>query len=196
MSFCYDKVMNTYVVLIRGINVGGNNKVPMAVLRECLLDAGFSDVQTYIASGNVILKTDKSPTDTKDVIEELLPKKFKLNSDLIKVLILTNDQIYTVVKNKPEGFGEEPEKYNSDAIFLMNVPVDTALDAFSPKEGVDKVWEGDGVIYSQRLTSEKTKSRLGKIISSPLYKSMTIRSWNTTSKLFHILQKEKEEESR
>lgn len=186
--------MNTFIVLIRGINVGGNNKVPMAVLKECLLDAGFIDVQTYIASGNVILSTDKSPKETKEIIEVLLPQKFKLNSDIIKVLILTNKQIYTVVSNKPKGFGEQPETYSSDAIFLMDVPSDEAMKVFQPREGVDKVWKGDGVIYSQRLTSERTKSRLNKVIASPLYKSMTIRNWNTTSRLFNMIHKDKKNE--
>ena len=51
--------MNTYVILIRGINVGGKNKIPMAGLKKCLEELGFSDVSTYIASGNVILKSKK-----------------------------------------------------------------------------------------------------------------------------------------
>ena len=50
--------MTTYLVLLRGINVGGKNKVPMARLRELLEELGYSDVSTYIASGNVILSSD------------------------------------------------------------------------------------------------------------------------------------------
>ncbi|HUC20941.1 MAG TPA: hypothetical protein VMR98_05640, partial [Candidatus Polarisedimenticolaceae bacterium] len=63
-----------------------------------------------------------------------------------------------------------------------------AMSVFSPREGVDKVWPGDGVIYSQRLSSQRTKSRLSKIVGTPAYKSMTIRSWNTTTKLLKILE--------
>ena len=51
--------MNTYIVLLRGVNVGGKNKVPMTGLKRCLEELGFSNVLTYIASGNVILKSDK-----------------------------------------------------------------------------------------------------------------------------------------
>ena len=51
--------MNTYVILMRGINVGGKNRIPMSGLKKCLEDLGFSNVSTYIASGNVILKSDK-----------------------------------------------------------------------------------------------------------------------------------------
>lgn len=180
--------MNTYVILMRGINVGGKNKVPMMALRECLEELGFSNVLTYIASGNVILKSDKSPDAVKAQIEEALPKSFDLDSELIKVLVLSYNQLQAIIDNKPEGFGEQPEKYHSDAIFLMGTDSAQAMAVFDPREGVDKVWPGDGVIYSQRLSSERTKSRLSKIMGTPAYKSMTIRSWNTTTKLLTILE--------
>ncbi len=70
----------------------------------------------------------------------------------------------------------------------MGIDSAQAIPVFNPREGVDKVWPGDGVIYSQRLSAERTKSRLSKIMASPLYKSMTIRSWNTTIKLLNILK--------
>ena len=69
----------------------------------------------------------------------------------------------------------------------MGIDLAQAMPVFNPREGVDKVWPGDGVIYSQRLSAERTKSRLSKIMASPLYQSMTIRSWNTTIKLLDIL---------
>src|SRR5512139_54298 len=111
--------MNTYVVLIRGINVGGKNIVSMAGLRKCLEEQGFSNVSTYIASGNVILKSDKPANKVKAQIEEVLPENFKLNDGFIKVLVLTHNQLQAVVDHKPKGFGEQPEKYHSDAIFLI-----------------------------------------------------------------------------
>ena len=181
--------MNTYVILLRGINVGGKNKVPMAGLRECLEELGFSNVSTYIASGNVILISDKRTDEIKTQIEEALPECFKLDDELIKVLVLTRNQFQAVIDNKPEGFGEQPEKYHSDAIFLIGMDAAQAMPVFDPREGVDIVWPGDGVIYSQRLSSQRTRSRLSKIAASPAYKSMTIRSWNTTTKLLEILRK-------
>jgi len=60
--------------------------------------------------------------------------------------------------------------------------------AFSPKEGVDAVWPGDGLIYSQRLSAQRTKSLLNRIASSPHYKSMTIRSWQTTLALMDLVK--------
>jgi len=180
--------MTKYVALLRGINVGGKNKVPMAGLRKCLEELGFSNVSTYIASGNVILESDKRPDEIKAQIEQALPKRFKLDTELIKVLVLSRKQLQAVINNKPEGFGEQPAKYHSDAIFLMGIDAAQAMPVFDPREGVDKVWPGEGVIYSQRLSSQRTKSRLSKIVATPAYKSMTIRSWNTTTKLLKILE--------
>lgn len=181
------KVLTTYVVLLRGINVGGKNKVPMAELKMCLAQLGFIDVITYIASGNVILKSAQSAEIVKDHIEKALPVQFKLDSDLIKVLVLTSNQLEAIVAQKPKDFGDHPEKYYSDVIFLLNMSSDEALKVFNPRAGVDKIWQGDSVIYSQRLSSRRTQSRLSKIAVSPLYKSMTIRSWNTTTKLLMLL---------
>jgi uncharacterized protein (DUF1697 family) len=181
--------MNTYVILLRGINVGGKNTVPMAGLRKCLEEQGFSNVSTYIASGNVILKSNQQANNVKTQIERVLPENFKLDDGFIKVLALTQMQFQAIIDNKPKGFGEQPEKYHSDAIFLMGIDPAQVMPAFNPREGVDQVWAGNGVIYSQRLSSQRTKSRLNKIMETPFYKSMTIRNWNTTTKLLELLRK-------
>ncbi len=148
----------------------------------------FQCINLY-CSGNVILESDKHADEIQAQIEEALPKSFKLDNELIKVLVLTRNQLQAVIDNKPEGFGEQPEKYHSDAIFLMGIDSAQAIPVFDPREGVDKVWPGDGVIYSQRLSSQRTRSRFSKIMATPAYKSMTIRSWNTTTKLLEILRK-------
>ena len=176
-----------YVVLLRGVNVGGKNKVPMAQLRESLEAAGYGAVSTYIASGNVILESDKQPKEIQAEIEQLLPRVFDLDSELVKALVLTRDQLKAIVDGKPDGFGERPDTYHSDAVFLIDVDMQHAMAVFDPREGVDRIWSGEGVVYSQRLSAERTKSRLSKIIGTPVYKSMTIRSWNTTVKLLELL---------
>ena len=181
--------MTSYLVLLRGINVGGKNKVPMAKLRQLLEDLGYSAVSTYIASGNVLLRSDRPAGEIKKRIEEALPRTFRLDSDLIAVLVLTRAKLRAVVDHKPEGFGEHADTYHSDAIFLMGIDAATAMEVFDPRPGVDSVWPGDGVIYSQRLSAQRTKSRLNKIMSSPAYKSMTIRSWTTTLALLNLLDR-------
>lgn len=180
--------MTSYVVFLRGINVGGKNKVPMVDLRKCLEDLGFTDVSTYIASGNVFLRSSKRPAEIATLIERALPQTFGLDSELIKVLVLSRKQLEAIVDKKPKGFGDQADKYHSDAIFLIGVAAKDVMPVFSPREGVDEVWPGDGVVYAQRLSAERTKSRLNKMMASPLYASMTIRNWNTTLKSLELLK--------
>jgi uncharacterized protein (DUF1697 family) len=180
--------MNIYVILIRGINVGGKNNVPMLALRKCLEEQGFASISTYIASGNVVLKSDKPANEIKDQLETILPQNFKLDGGFVKVLALTYNQLQAIVDHKPRGFGEQPEKYHTDVIFLMGIDSAQAMPVFDPREGVDNIWPGDGVIYSQRVSVLRTKSRLNKIMGTPAYKSMTIRNWNTVTKLLEILK--------
>ena len=180
--------MTRYLVLLRGINVGGKNKVPMVALRDLLGSHGHTKVSTYIASGNVILSSDQSAAAIKRELEEALPKTFKLDSELIAVLVLTLPQLRAIVRDRPKGFGDESDTYNSDAVFLMDIDAPTAMKAFDPRPGVDAVWPGNGVIYSQRLTAQRTKSRLSKMMGNPAYKSMTIRSWQTTLALLERIE--------
>lgn len=187
--------MSTYVVLLRGINVGGKNKVPMSELKKCLKALGFSNVSTYIASGNVILESNQPVEKIKPQIEQALLNTFKLDSELVEVLVLSHIALKNIIDNKPKGFGEQPEKYHSDAIFLIGIDSDQAMSVFNPKEGVDTIWPGEGVIYSQRLSSERTKSRLNRIVGTPTYKSMTIRNWNTTTKLLQLLEEKEKNQS-
>ena len=179
--------VETFLVLLRGINVGGKNKVSMTELKKCLEGLGFFDVSTFIVSGNVVLTSDRNAGEIALQIETALPKAFKLDSALIRVLVLTRDQLQAVVGDRPKGFGDQPDKYHSDAIFLMGIEAAEAMPIFNPREGVDRVWPGNGVVYSERLSAQRTKSRLSSMMTSPLYKSMTIRSWSTTLKLLNMI---------
>ena len=156
-----------YLALLRGINVGGKNKVPMAELKACFEELGCENVRTYIASGNVMFQSNKSSAELTEELQEALPTKFKLDSEPIKILVLSHDELQKVVDQAPKGFGTEPGKYHSDAIFLMGIPSDEAIKVFNPREGVDKVWQGDLAIYSQRLSAQRTRSRLSKIGVQP-----------------------------
>ena len=176
----------THVVLLRGINVGGKNRVPMQKLREFLEGLGFAIVETYIASGNVILESDMRRDAISTRIKTALPGPFPLDDQLLRVLVLTADELRAIVRDRPRGFGDKPEKYHSDVIFLMGIESTEAMRVFSPSEGVDRIWAGKGVIYSERLSSQRPKSRLNRIMATPEYKSMTIRSWATTVKLLEL----------
>lgn len=179
---------STYLVLLRAVNVGGKNRLPMAALREHLDTLGFSNIRTYIASGNVVLESDRRPKWIREQIERALEHAFDLDDDLVKALVLSREQLEAVIDDRPRGFGDEPAKYHSDAVFLIDLDADEAMQLFSPRDGVDRVWPGTGVIYSQRLSALRTKSRLNRIVGTPAYRSMTIRSWQTTLALLDLMR--------
>jgi uncharacterized protein (DUF1697 family) len=178
----------TYLLLLRGINVGGKNKLAMAKLKAFLEDEGYEDVRTYIQSGNVMLRSTLGAKALAGKVEKALHGAFKFDSALIKVLALPFDEFRAMIKKRPRGFGGQPDKYHSDAIFLMDIGIDDAMTAFTPREGVDTIWPGKGLVYSQRLSAQRTKSWLNRMLASPLYKSMTIRSWSTTLKLLELME--------
>jgi len=180
--------MIKYVVLLRGINVGGKNTVSMEKLKLYLEELGYKNIKSYINSGNILLESDKTHKEIADQIEKVLPIKFNLDSNIVRVLILSNKDLKEIISKAPKGFGTIPTKYHSDVIFLLGVSSEEALKVFSPKEKIDRIWPGNGVIYSERLSAERTKSRLNRIIGTSVYKSMTIRNWNTATKLLKLLE--------
>jgi uncharacterized protein (DUF1697 family) len=179
--------MNTYVLLLRGVNVGGKSKLSMTELKLALEALGYTNVSTYIASGNVVLDTTESAVAVTKKIEEILVNKFKLDSENNKILVLTHKQLEAVVDKAPKGFGKHPDEYYCDVLFLIDAPTAELMEKVDLNPEVDSVWEGDTVVYFQRLGAKRTKSKLSRIIGKPIYKHLTIRNWNTTTKLLDIL---------
>lgn len=179
--------MDRYLALLRGINVGGRNKIPMAELRAAMEGLGYEDVKTYIASGNVVFSATGAATDIEDEIEAMLPQQFKLDSATIMVLVLDSEAMTTVVEQSPEGFGTEPDTYMYDVAFLKGITGDDVLPHVKIRADVDTAWATPHAFYFRRLTSMYRKSRLSTIASAPVYPSITIRSWSTTTKLFDLL---------
>lgn len=182
----WESVM-TYVVLLRGINVGGRNKVRMADLRERLASVGFDGVQTYIQSGNVLLDSPLAPDQVRARFEDDLPATFDLDSDLVRVLVLPGSRFREVVAQAPDEFGSDPDTYRYDVAFLMDVPVADVMPHVTVNPDVDTAWPGDHAIYYRRLTAQASRSHLNRIVSSPVYGDLTIRNWNTTTRLAAML---------
>ena len=174
-----------YIALLRGINVGGKNIIKMDALKQCFVDLGFSDVQTYIQSGNVIFSTPE--TDKSTLIKTIENQLFKTFSIEIKTAIITKDELKETVENAPEPFGAEPEKYRYDVWFMLpDVTSDGIASQLRLREGVDFLQVGKNVLYTSRLTSQMSKSYFSKIMQTNLSKSFTIRNWNTTTKLLKL----------
>lgn len=178
-----------YLILLRGVNVGGKNTVSMRELRQVLETAGFTNVSTYINSGNILLDSPMHTKQVEQAIEALLPTHFKLDSDLIRVRALTTNDLQAVVAKAPTDFGTQPDTFHSDVLFPMEgITTRDIMSYVQLHPEVDAAWEQNGVVYFRRLSARRTSSRLGKIIQSPVYKSITIRSWTTTIKLLALLQ--------
>jgi uncharacterized protein (DUF1697 family) len=176
-----------YVALLRGINVGGKNIIRMVDLKTCFEKMGFTDVATYIQSGNVLFKSDE---DNKIKLISKIEKELSKSFNYASVIVLVNyEQLAALIKEVPTGFGEQPDEYKYDVFFLKEpFKADEAIKSIKVREGVDNIYPGKDAIYSSRLISKAGQSYLSKIISLPVYKFMTIRNWNTTSRLFELMK--------
>jgi uncharacterized protein (DUF1697 family) len=178
--------MTTYIALLRGINVGGKNLIRMPALKAAFEGDGFEDVATYIQSGNVLFAAPGArTTELTDRIETLLAEAF----DYVPTVVVRNrTQMRAIVDRTPKGFGTEPAKYRYDVVFLKEpLTAKVAMKSMQLKPGVDEAHAGTGVLYLSRLDARATQSRLNKIASSPIYPSVTIRNWNTTTKLLSLM---------
>ena len=174
-----------YVALLRGINVGGNNPIKMSELKICFEGQGLRDVATYIQSGNVVFTGRSKPAAIAGSLEAAIVAKVGCQT---RVVLRSHEEMEAIVGRAPRGFGTQPAKYRYDVIFL-NAPL-TAADALTQvptKPGVDEARAGTGVLYFSRLEAKASQSRLSRVMSLPMYKSMTIRNWRTTTTLLQMM---------
>jgi uncharacterized protein (DUF1697 family) len=173
-----------YLALLRGINVGGKNLVKMADLRAAVESIGFAEVATYIASGNVLFWAPRQRREELAArIESELTRRFGVE---VKVVLLTEAHLKVVVEGAPRGFGGDSHLWDV-VVVRKPLTVKKAFGVVETREGVDRAWQGKGVLYFSRLAAKATSSRLSKVASLPEYKNMTIRSWSTTTKLLALM---------
>lgn len=174
-----------YVALLRGINVGGNNIIKMTALKASFEALGFGNVVTYIASGNVLFDSPKvDPKLLAAKLEKALSADFSYQST---VVVRAHSQLKTIVEKAPKGFGSKPDEFRCDVMFLKEpLTPAKALKELPLAEGVDAAWAGPGVIYFSRVDKLASRSKLPKVVAMPIYKLMTVRNWNTTTKLLAL----------
>lgn len=177
-----------YLALLRGINVGGRNIIKMADLKACIAAVGCEDVTTYIQSGNVLFRSPIADSERVAAeIERALDARFGYAS---RVVVLTHGQLAEVVAQAPAGFGDELERFRYDVIFLKApLTAAAAMRDISIKPGVDSAASGARALYFSRLISKASQSHLSRIVALPVYQSMTIRNWNTTTKLLALMER-------
>ena len=171
-----------YIALLRGINVGGNNIIKMSDLKACFEDMKFMDVTTYIQSGNVLFSTEEQNKQLLvTIIEQHLSERFNYQS---RIVLISTEHLRRIVASSPEFFGNNPAEYRYNVLFLKEPLTEKeAMKSIPIREGVDQVFAGEGVLYFSQLISLISKSYLTRIIGQPIYKEITIRNWNTTTKL-------------
>ncbi len=179
--------MAKYLALLRGINVGGKNIIRMSDLKTCFESLGFREVTTYIQSGNVLFTSDEQ--DISKITNNIEVKLSKVFSYQSKIVLITQNQLEIVVNKAPENFGMAPDEFRYDVIFLK-IPLTPAeaMKSIRIREGVDTAHQGENVIYVTRLISKAGQSYLNKVITLPIYQQMTIRNWNTTTKLLSLMR--------
>jgi uncharacterized protein (DUF1697 family) len=180
-----------YLALLRGINVGGKNSIKMDLLKQTFEENGFTEVQTYIQSGNILFNADEN--DKIKLREKIGKMVFDAFTVEINVLVLTLSDIENAVNNAPQGFGEENEKYKYDVIFLIEpLTKEEVIKELKPRENGDEFYEGQKVFYIKRLIKKLSGSFLEKIIKTPMWQNITIRNLKTTKKLYELMLERKE----
>ena len=175
--------MARQVALLRGINIGARNRVPMAKLREVLETAGFEDLRTYLQSGNVVLSSKTTPEQTARKCERLIQSEFGLEID---VVVRTLAELAKVVQLNPLGkVADNPKRYQVSFLSAKLPPAaHKKLEAavVEPEQFVAVgrevyAWHPDTIARS-RLWSLLAGQKLGVTATS--------RNWTTVTKLLEM----------
>lgn len=185
----------TFVLLLRGINVGGKNKIAMAELKQRLDEEGFANVVTHSLAGNVILNSTLGKAALAPKVEKLLQARFRLDREMIMVVAIDRTGFTKIVDGAPRAFGADDDAYRYYVLFLKDITARAAMKDIEVRPDIDRAWPGPGAVYF-RLPSlnnpNRGKSWLNRITQKPLYQLVTMRNWSTTKKIQEILEKDRE----
>lgn len=177
--------LDTYVALLRGVNVGGKGLVKMAELVTCFETAGYRNVSTYINSGNIIFQTPASDRRTlEDHLEKVLRKTFGWP---LRVQVRSLSDINKLMKQLPASWASStPQKCN---VIFLDRTIDRAsiLHELHPKPEIEELHYAPGVLLWSAPLTTLTKSNMIKLSLSPLYQHMTIRIVGTVRKVHDLM---------
>ncbi len=164
--------MRRYVTLLRGVNVGGNNKLPMSDLRKICFGLGWQNVRTYIASGNVVFDTDEDPARLADDLKDALPLD-------ISLLVLSADDLQSRLDLCPFS----PTKNNLvHAYFCANEPVldRNLIDLNVTSEAIEVIGKTLWLHTPDGFSKSNIAARIDKVLQT---QEWTARNLNTVLKL-------------
>jgi uncharacterized protein (DUF1697 family) len=171
-----------YAILLRGVNVGGNNKVPMADLRTALTDWGLEKVSTYIASGNVFAYSHLDSAELAGVVRSVIHDSFGLE---IPVLVRTHAELVSVAERNPF---DHITDYSKLAItFLETEPAPTSVTALRTANPEPEQFVIDGTTMYAYYPNGLGQSKLTPtLIDRKLKTISTTRNLNTLLKLIEL----------
>ena len=176
-----------YVALLRGVNVGGNHRVPKADLQAVLEGLRFRNVRIYLNSGNAVFTSnDRVEAAT---VQRALEYCFGF---AIPTLILPGDKIQRIAEMIPTDWTNDsprPDKtgQKSDVLYLFNdINSPSILNKIGYNSEIEKMIYTDGAIITNISRANQSKGSLQKLIGSSLYSNITIRNINTAKKLAEL----------
>lgn len=188
--------MAIYVALLRGINVGGHNKVKMADLKKMFESLGFDSVQTYIQSGNVLFSSSDDEQALRERIERAFAETFGFSSTIV---LRTHEELAGIVAGLPytEQMVAEAnaasEAFSLYVAMLPEAPLPEAVERLRPYENDKERFHVAGrdiyLLFHHSVRDAKLSANLQKL-KTPA----TVRNWNTMNKLVALAQTIKESE--
>lgn len=178
--------MQRYAALLRGVNVGGKNKISMPVLKAVFEESGFRNVSTYINSGNVIFTCSISDkNEIQRICETAIKKRFGLN---ISVAVISADELSEAMQNAPEWWDADSDsKHNAIFVIQPATSDEVMKQAGEAKPEYEHVGAYGRVIFWSAPLKTFSRTRWSKIVGTSAYDSITIRNANTAKRLFALL---------
>ena len=179
-----------YIILLRGVNISGKNKVSMPKLKQLLEENSYQNVSTYLNSGNIIIESN---INNKELIVENISKIIEFNFNIkIPIYIMTVPELEDILNNSPSWWGTTNKEIYDNLIFI--IPPTTYEEVYntigSPKENVDQIEEYHNTIFWSFVLKDYRKSTWWiKTASTSITNKITIRTTNTMKKLLQLSQK-------
>lgn len=176
-----------YVALLRGINVGGANKVDMRQLKTVFEGAGMTSVATYINSGNVVFSSKiRVRSRLVGLLEKAIAKRFSFT---VRVLVRDLKSMRAVVKALPSHWTND-ETMKCDVMFLWDdIDRPSIVNELPTKPEIDDLRYASGALIWRVDRMNVTKSGMMRLVGTPLYKQMTVRNCNTARKLLELMER-------
>jgi uncharacterized protein (DUF1697 family) len=171
----------TYVAFLRGVNVGGKGIVSMAAIKEALVALGLSDVRTYINSGNVIFLT---PASDAQQLTARIEKTLEQHTGMaIKVLVMDHKALKKIVDAIPRDWVDDKTMRTYVLLLWKELDDRGILDRLPIRPGVDELMYTPGAVVWRVDREDVGRSQMNRIVGTPLYKKITVRSANTMRKI-------------